>query len=71
MPTWIVADTEHCGGKPRITGTSIPLHELLEALAAGLSIGDIRKKYPVLSEEAIRGAIRELARWQGIGTPPI
>ena len=49
---WIVADPEHLGGKPRIAGTRISIAFLLESLAA----------YPTLTEDAVRGALEELAR---------
>lgn len=68
---WIVADAEHAGGRPRVVGTSVSLQEILESLAAGLTLGDIMKKYPVLSREAVQGALKELARWDGIATPPV
>jgi uncharacterized protein (DUF433 family) len=68
---WIVADAEHVGGRPRVAGTSVPLQEIIESLAAGLTIADILKKFPVLSREAVQGALRELARWDGIATPPV
>jgi uncharacterized protein (DUF433 family) len=68
---WIVTDTEHAGGRPRVVGTSVALQEIIESLAGGMTIPDILKKYPVLSREAVQGALHELARWDGIATPPI
>jgi uncharacterized protein (DUF433 family) len=58
---WIVADREHLGGKPRIAGTRISVEFLLETLACGMTIQEIVKEYPSLTEEAIRGALEELA----------
>ena len=58
---WIVADPEHLGGKPRITGTRISVAFLLESLAAGMTIPGIVRAYPTLTEEAVRGALEELA----------
>jgi uncharacterized protein (DUF433 family) len=60
--TWIVADPEHLGGKPRIAGTRISIAFLLESLAAGMTISEIVRAYPTLSEDAVRGALEELAR---------
>lgn len=60
--TWIVADPEHLGGKPRIAGTRISIAFLLESLAAGMSISEIVRAYPTLSEDAVRGALEKLAR---------
>jgi uncharacterized protein (DUF433 family) len=61
---WIVADPEHLAGKPRIAGTRISIAFLLESLAAGMPIPDIVRAYPTLSEEAVRGALEELAHSQ-------
>jgi uncharacterized protein (DUF433 family) len=60
--SWIVADAEHLGGKPRLSGTRISIAFLLESLAAGMTIGDIVHAYPTLTEEAVRGALEGLAR---------
>ena len=59
---WIVADPEHLGGKPRIAGTRISIAFLLESLAAGMTIREIVRAYPTLTDEAVRGALEELAR---------
>lgn len=66
---WIVADREHLGGKPRIAGTRISIEFLLETLAAGLTIPEIVKEYPSLTEEAIKGALEELAHSERITAP--
>jgi uncharacterized protein (DUF433 family) len=58
---WIVADPEHLEGKPRIDGTRISIAFLLESLAAGMTIPEIVHAYPTLTEEAVRGALEELA----------
>jgi uncharacterized protein (DUF433 family) len=59
---WIVADSEHPGGNPRIDGTRISIAFLLESLAAGMTIPEIVRAYPTLTEEAVRGALEELAQ---------
>jgi uncharacterized protein (DUF433 family) len=59
--TWIVADRDHLGGKPRIAGTRISIEFLLETLASGMTIPQIATEYPSLTEEAIKGALEELA----------
>lgn len=61
MKTWIVSDPEHLGGTPRVRDTRISIALLLELLACGMTIPEIVKEYPSLSEEAIRGALDELA----------
>ncbi len=58
---WIVSDKEHLGGKPRVRDTRISIAFLLEALAGGMTVPEIIDAYPTLSEEAVRGALRELA----------
>ncbi len=46
------------GGKPVIKGTRIPVYLILEMLANGMSIDEILREYPELTEEDIREAIR-------------
>ena len=59
---WIVSDRDHLGGAPRIRDTRISVAALLlEWLAAGMTIAEIVKEYPSLTEEAVRGALEELA----------
>ena len=58
---WIEADPEHLGGKPRVVGTRISMAFLLESLGAGMTIPEIVGAYPTLTEEAVRGALEELA----------
>ena len=62
---WIVSDPEHLGGRPRVRDTRIAIAQVLECLAAGMSIPEIVDAYPSLTEEAVRGALSELARDQG------
>jgi uncharacterized protein (DUF433 family) len=58
---WIVSDVDHLGGKPRVRDTRIAVAMLLEWLAAGMTIEEIVKEYPSLTEEAVRGTLQELA----------
>ena len=58
---WIVSDADHLGGKPRVRDTRIAVALLLEWLAAGMTIEEIVKEYPSLTEEAVRGTLEELA----------
>ncbi len=62
MNNWIVADPEHLGGSPRVRDTRISVAFLLESLAAGLSVTEIVDAYPSLTDEAVRGALAELAQ---------
>jgi uncharacterized protein (DUF433 family) len=59
---WIVSDKDHLGGKPRVHGTRISLAFLLECLASGMSVAEIVDAYPTLTEDAVRGALHELAQ---------
>lgn len=58
---WIVSDADHLGGKPRVRDTRIAVALVLEWLAAGMTIEEIVKEYPSLTEEAVRGTLEELA----------
>jgi len=59
---WIVADPDHLGGAPRVRDTRISVALILELLASGMTISEIVKEYPSLTEEAIRGTLEELAQ---------
>jgi uncharacterized protein (DUF433 family) len=65
MKTWIVADADHLGGRPRIRDTRISVAQVLECLAAGMSINEIVDAYPSLTDEAVRGVLAELAKEHG------
>ena len=65
MKTWIVADAEHLSGRPRVRDTRISVAQLLECLAAGMSIAEILDAYPSLSTESVRGVLAELAKEHG------
>ncbi|GFP20898.1 hypothetical protein HKBW3S42_00166 [Candidatus Hakubella thermalkaliphila] len=53
----ISIDPEICHGKACIKGTRVPVHLILEMLAAGDSFADILESYPFLTEDDIRAAI--------------
>lgn len=50
------------GGKPVIKGTRIPVYLILEMLANGMSVEEILKEYPELTEEDIREALKYASR---------
>ena len=61
----IVVDPAVCHGQACIRGTRIPAAVVLDNLAAGLSVADVLKSYPSLTEGAIHAAVAyaaELAR---------
>lgn len=53
----ISSDPMICSGKPCIKGTRIPVHIILELLAAGESYEGIKKAYPNLQDEDIEACI--------------
>ncbi len=57
---WIVSDLEHLGGSPRVRETRIAVSLILQCLASGMSIPEIVEEYPSLTEEAVRGVLKEL-----------
>ena len=59
--TWIVADSDHLGGKSSVRGTRISVAHLLEMFASEMTITDIIDAYPSLSEGAVKGVLEELA----------
>ena len=53
----ISSDPRICSGKPCIKGTRIPIHIILDLLAAGESYAGIIKAYPNIDEEDIKACI--------------
>jgi len=61
----ITVDPKVCHCVACIRGTRVPVSVALDNLAAGLTVGEILKSYPSLSEETVQAAIAypaELAR---------
>ena len=53
----IVSDPKICSGKPCIKGTRIPVHIILDLLAAGENFEGINKAYPNITDEDIRACL--------------
>jgi len=53
----IVSDPKICSGKPCIKGTRIPVHIILDLLAAGETSEGVIKAYPNISDEQIRACL--------------
>lgn len=53
----IVSDPMVCSGKPCVKGTRIPVHLVLDLLAAGESYAGIIKAYPNLTDDDIKVCI--------------
>jgi len=69
---YITVDTSVCHGKPCIRGARIMVSVVLDNLAAGLSVEEILRSYPLLRREDINAAIAyaaELARERIVGMP--
>lgn len=59
---FVSVDPQILAGKPVVRGTRIPVSLVLNLLAHGYDIDRIVEAYPVLTPEAIRGAIRHSER---------
>jgi len=60
---YIVVDDEICHGKPTFKGTRILVSDVIELLAAGLSIEEIiRDYYPSLNEDMVKEALTWAAK---------
>ena len=53
----IVSDPKICSGKPCIKGTRIPVHIILDLLAAGENFEGIKRAYPNITDEDIRACL--------------
>jgi uncharacterized protein (DUF433 family) len=47
-----------CNGKPVIAGTRIPITVILDQLAAGCSRGELKRKYPGITDQQIAGVLQ-------------
>ncbi len=57
----ITSDPAVCSGKPCIRGTRIPVHIILDLLAADESVEGILKAYPNIQKDDVRACIRYAA----------
>ena len=46
-----------CSGKPCIKGTRIPVHIILDLLAAGENFEGIKRAYPNITDEDVRACL--------------
>ena len=53
----IVSDPNICSGKSCIKGTRIPVHIILDLLAAGENFEGIKKAYPNITDADIRACL--------------
>lgn len=54
----IVQDEKHLSGKPRISGTRMPVQKILGLLAQGYTVEEILDDFPFLKREQIYSALR-------------
>lgn len=62
---YITVNPEICHGQACIRGTRIMVSVILDNIAAGLSVQEVMKSYPMLTPEAIKATLAyaaELAR---------
>ncbi len=57
----IVIDPKICSGKPCIKGTRIPVHIILDLLAAGEDFDSIKRAYPNTTDKDIRACLNYAA----------
>jgi len=57
----IVSDAKICSGKPCIKGTRIPVHIVLDLLAAGESFEGIKKAYPNITDDDVKACLNYAA----------
>ncbi len=58
----IITDTQICHGKAHIEGTRIPVHIILDLLAAGETIENTLQAYPQLTEKDVQLCLKYAAR---------
>ncbi len=58
----IVVNPKVMVGKPVIKGTRIPVDAIIKRLAEGMSVKEILREYPNLTEEDIKAALEYAAK---------
>jgi len=58
----IVVNPKVMVGKPVIRGTRIPVDAIIKRLAEGMSVKEILREYPNLTEEDIKAALEYAAK---------
>lgn len=58
----ITVDPEQCGGRPCIRGMRIRVTDVLDLLAAGLSVEQVLEEMPALERADIEAALRFASR---------
>lgn len=71
MKHYIISDPDILGGKPVITGTRIPVAQILLLLKNGFTVEAIREEYPQLDIKTISRAVEEAAGLLNKNVPQI
>lgn len=71
MKHYIISDPDILGGKPVISGTRIPVDQILFLLKSGFTVEAINEEYPQLNKATIAGAVDEAAEFLNKNTPQI
>ena len=58
----IVVDPKIMLGKPVIKGTRLPVEIIVEKVAYGASVDDLRRDYPFLKDDDVRAALLYAAK---------
>ncbi|MBW2249335.1 MAG: DUF433 domain-containing protein [Deltaproteobacteria bacterium] len=58
----VVVDPKIMLGKPVIKGTRLTIELIVEKMAYGATLNDLRKDYPFLTEEDVRSALLYAAK---------
>jgi uncharacterized protein (DUF433 family) len=54
---FITIEPDKRGGKPCVRGLRITVYDVLDALAAGLSVAQVLAEYPDLTEQDVRACL--------------
>jgi uncharacterized protein (DUF433 family) len=54
---YIKIDKEVRSGKPCVTGTRITVFDVLDYLAGGMTVSEIVREFPQLSEDSVRACL--------------
>jgi len=62
LSKYIVADPEVCHGKPVFENTRVLVSDVLELMAAGLSVEEVLEEYPSLTRDMVLDALSYAAK---------
>lgn len=71
MKKYIVSDPKILSGKPVISGTRIPVDQVLFLLKEGFTIEAIHEQYPHVSTATISGTVSEAAQFINNNVPKV